>query len=217
MTLPIEDDMLRRSKAIVFILSCLFIVGCAGTQTKQSDTDELQQFYVIDVDRGLREHDRSEGRTLYLPPVKVTSQFRAKHIVFRVGDYTFQPQPSHQFFDTPEEMLTTQLQRWLQKTGLFHTVTTHNTQHADYTLESAVTGLYGDKIAGQPTKSIIEMQFFLIDNAAKQEEVVFQTGLHIDINILETTPSQVVKGWQTGLKKVLSTLEDDLSNYFVSD
>ena len=84
-------------------------------------------------------------------------------------------------------------------------------------LESAVTGLYGDKIAGKPAKSVIEMQFFLIDNAAQKEEVVYQTGLHIDINIVEATPSQVVKGWQTGLKKVLSTLEDDMSNYFVSD
>jgi hypothetical protein len=111
-------------------------------------------------------------------------------------------------------MFTVQLQRWLTKTGFFKRVVVDKSQQADYLLEVAVTGLYGDKREGLPAKSILEMQFFLTDIDATSEEVVFQTGLHIDIDIAETTSSNTVNGWKTGLKKLMSTLEDDLSSYF---
>ncbi|MBT3504988.1 MAG: ABC transporter, partial [Piscirickettsiaceae bacterium] len=128
-----------------------------------------------------------------------------------------QPLPEHAFFDTPQEMFTTQLQRWLTKTGFFKRVILDDAQQADYILEVAVTGLYGDKREGQPAQSVLEMQFFMTDTHAKAEEVVFQTGLHIDIDIAETTPSNTVNGWKTALIKLLSTLEDDLSSYFSND
>jgi uncharacterized lipoprotein YmbA len=208
---------------VIRIVMTLFIMlsltGCFGSMNSKPDedlveTESPQQFYVIDVDRGLKEHDRSEGRILYLAPVAVTSQFRAKNIVFKVEDNAFQPQPDHEFFDTPQEMFTVQLQRWLTKTGFFKRVVVDKSQQADYVLEVAVTGLYGDKRQGQPAKSVLEMQFFMTDSHATSEEVVFQTGLHIDIDIAETTPSNTVNGWKVGLKKLLSTLEDDLSSYF---
>lgn len=212
--------MTKLIKRSLTTLITLPLIACTGTATKlepEQIPDPLQHYYVIDVDRGLKEHDRSEGRVLYIAPVKVTSQFRAKNLVFRVGENAFQPQPDHQFFDTPQQMFTVQLQRWLKKTGLFKTVTTKQTVEADYTLETAVTGLYGDKMLEKPTKAILEMQFFLTDNNADKEEIVFQTGLHIDTHIMETTPSDTVKGWKTGLRKTLSTLEDDLSSYFLPD
>ncbi|MFT7234978.1 MAG: cholesterol transport system auxiliary component [Methylophagaceae bacterium] len=205
-------------RATMMLCVMLNLTGCfssVNNKPKENIVDPIpQQFYVIDVDRGLREHDRSDGRVLYLAPVVVTSQFRAKEIVFKVEDNAFQPQPEHQFFDTPQAMLTTQLQGWLTKTGFFKRVELDNSQQADYVLEVAVTGLYGDKREGYPAKSVLEMQFFMTDRHAKAEEVVFQTGLHIDIDIAETTPSNTVNGWETGMIKLLSTLEDDLSSYF---
>ena len=96
--------VIRTMMALLIMLS---LTGCFGGMNSKPDealvaTEVPQQFYVIDVDRGLKEHDRSEGRVLYLAPVVVTSQFRAKNIVFKVEDNAFQPQPDHEFFDTPE-------------------------------------------------------------------------------------------------------------------
>ena len=198
----------------------LSLTGCFGLMETKPDAtiaQEPQYFYVIDVDRGLKEHDRSDGKVLYLAPVKVTSQFRAKNVVFKVGDNAFQPQPEHVFFDTPEDMFTTQLQRWLQKTGLFSAVILDDAESADFILETAVTGLYGVKMSTHRPQSILEIQFFMTDRHASADEVIFQTGLYIDIDIAETTPQNVVKGWQTGFKKLLSTLEDDLSGYFAGN
>ena len=208
-------------KSVMTLGIMLSLTGCFGSMNSKPEQQIVeeapQQFYVIDVDRGLKEHDRSQGRVLYLAPVVVTSQFRAKNIVFKVEDNAFQPLPEHAFFDTPQEMFTTQLQRWLTKTGFFKRVILDDAQQADYILEVAVTGLYGDKREGQPAQSVLEMQFFMTDTHAKAEEVVFQTGLHIDIDIAETTPSNTVNGWKTALIKLLSTLEDDLSSYFSND
>jgi cholesterol transport system auxiliary component len=208
-------------KSVMTLGIMLSLTGCFGSMNSKPEQQIVeeapQQFYVIDVDRGLKEHDRSQGRVLYLAPVVVTSQFRAKNIVFKVEDNAFQPLPEHAFFDTPQEMFTTQLQRWLTKTGFFKRVILDDAQQADYILEVAVTGLYGDKREGQPAQSVLEMQFFMTDTHAKAEEVVFQTGLHIDIDIAETTPSNTVNGWKTALIKLLSTLEDDLSSYFSNE
>jgi cholesterol transport system auxiliary component len=208
-------------KSVMTLGIMLSLTGCFGSMNSKPEQQIVeeapQQFYVIDVDRGLKEHDRSQGRVLYLAPVVVTSQFRAKNIVFKVEDNAFQPLPEHAFFDTPQEMFTTQLQRWLTKTGFFKRVILDDGQQADYILEVAVTGLYGDKREGQPAQSVLEMQFFMTDTHAKAEEVVFQTGLHIDIDIAETTPSNTVNGWKTALIKLLSTLEDDLSSYFSNE
>jgi len=206
--------IIKKGLMVLMMLSLTGCFGLMGAKPEQATVEEPQHFYVIDVDRGLKEHDRSGGRVLYLAPVKVTSQFRAKNLVFKVGENAFQPQPEHEFFDTPEEMITTQLQRWLQKTGLFSAVILDPQHESDLILETAVTGLYGVKRPELPPQSILEMQFFMTDQHATTDEVIFQTGLHIDINIVETTPSNVVKGWKTGLEKLLSTLEDDLSGYF---
>lgn len=214
-------DRMSMIKTVVMLSVMLNLTGCFNSTNKKPEQSALeqalQQYYVIDVDRGLKEHDRSEGRVLYLAPVVITSQFRAKNIVFKVEDNAFQPQPNHLFFDTPQDMFTTQLKRWLSKTGFFKRVVLDNPEQADYLLEVAVTGLYGDKRPEHTPQSILEMQFFMTDRHAEAEEVVFQTGLHIDIDIAETTPTNTVNGWKTGMTKLLLTLEDDLSSYFSND
>jgi hypothetical protein len=85
---------------------------------------------------------------------------------------------------------------------------------ADMILESAVTALYGDKREQFSPQSVLEMQFFLVDGDENTSQALFQTGLKTEVDIEETTPSNVVKGWKQGLEQLLMTLEEDLSGYF---
>ena len=207
-------EIIKRGLLIFLTVSLSACSTFMDTKPEGSSLKELQSFYVIDVDRGLKESTSTDAKVLYVAPVRVTSQFRHKSLVYKVENNAFQPQPDHQFFDSPEEMFRTQLQRWLEKTGIFSSVITDNEHSADLILETAVTSLYGVKISGHRPQSIIEMQFFLTDPRLVRDDVIFQTGLSIDIDIAEITPPNVVKGWQIGFKKLLSTLEDDLSGYF---
>jgi hypothetical protein len=131
-----------------------------------------------------------------------------------VNENEYQPQANHMFLTEPQIMFTEQLKRWLQKSGQFSQVTTDETVPADMILESAVTALYGDKREQFSPQSVLEMQFFLVDGDENTSQALFQTGLKTEVDIEETTPSNVVKGWKQGLEQLLMTLEEDLSGYF---
>ena len=185
--------------------------GCFGWNSKP---DDEVHYYVIDVNRSSVASEFVKNRVLLIKPVKLTSHFKTQNVVFKVGDNEFQPQPFDQFFSPPEEMFTEQLRRWLQRTGLFSSVIIDEKQPADMVLEVAVTALYGEVRQQFSPQSTLEMQFFLTSMDGDESKLLFQTGLRIDIDIDETTPSQVVKGWNIGLKELLFTLEDDLNGYF---
>lgn len=200
----------------IFLLVMTFSISACTTFSSEKPQLEQQpeRYYVIDVDRGIREDVKTTDRVVRLLPVKLTSQFRDKTILFKVGENEYQPQTAHQFFATPEEMFTEQLQRWLVKTGIFTKVVTDESEQADMVLQTAVTALYGDNRETNPPQAVLEMQFFLLSEPETTAQAIFQTGLRADINIDETTPASVVKGWQIGLKQILTTIEDDLSDYF---
>lgn len=208
--------MFRLVLRSLFLLNVsLFISACSTLGgEKPLPGHEPERYYVIDVDRGIRKDVDASDRVVRLLPVKLTSQYREKAILFKVGENEFQPQHKHQFFATPEEMFTEQLQRWLEKTGIFTKVILSETEPADMVLQTAVTALYGDKRAAFPARAVLEMQFFLLSEPETSTQAIFQTGLRTDIDIEETTPANAVKGWKTGLKQILTTIEDDLSNYF---
>jgi hypothetical protein len=50
--------------------------------------------------------------------------------------------------------------------------------------------------------------------ADNPEKLLFQTGLRVDVDIEQATPSNVVTGWKQGTEELLTTLEQDLSAYF---
>jgi len=196
----------------VFIVSSL-LTGCFGLGSKAEKDDSLH-YYVIDVNRGAIAADFAKDRILRIKPVQVSSLFREKTIVFRVGANEYQPQLSHQFFSEPQEMFTDQLKRWLQKSGLFSQVVTDADVPADMVLETSLTALYGDQREQFSPQAVLEMQFLLMSENTNSIVPLLQTGLRIEVDIDETTPTNVVKGWRQGLEELLATLEDDFSGYF---
>ncbi len=208
-----EVSLALTIKNVIIIVTLLLLTGCLGLGSKESN-DNSHHYYVIDVDRGAVASHFVKDRVLYLKPVKLTSHFRGKNIVFRVGDNEYQQQLSHQFFSDPQEMFTEQLKRWLSKSGLFSQIVTSEDIPADMILETAVTALYGDKREQFSPQSVLEMQFFLLDADQNKTQPLFQTGLNVEVDITETTPPNVVKAWKQGLEELLVTLEDDLSDYF---
>jgi cholesterol transport system auxiliary component len=190
------------------------LTGCFGLGSKDEDDDDTPHYYIIDVDRGAVAAEFAKDRVLYIKPVKITSHFRGKNIVFRVGENEFRSKANHEFFSQPEEMFTEQLKRWLQKSGLFSNVVTTLDGPADLVLETAVTAFYGEKRQQFSPQSVLEMQFFLTTKEDDREQVLFQTGLRIGVDVASATPPNVVKGWKEGLEELLATVEDDFSDYF---
>lgn len=189
------------------------LTGCFGLGSKSDDDDE-PHYYIVDVDRGAVASEFPKNRVLLIKPVRVTSHYSSKPIVFRIGENEYQSQKNHLFFSEPQTMFTEQLKRWLQKSGQFSQVTTDESVAADMVLESAVTALYGDKREQFSPQAVLEMQFFLMDGKQETSQALFQTGLKVEVDVEKTTAENVVKGWKQGLEQLLATLEDDFSGYF---
>lgn len=201
---------------LFLLLAIILLSGCFGSTTKEEveEVVETPRYFVVDVDRGLMATEFAKDRVLRLMPVRVTSQFRNKEIVFRVGEDEYQPQPNDLLFSSPQDMFTDQLRRWLEKTGLFTQVVMDDNQSADFVMEAAVTALYGEKRERQLPQSVLEIQFFLMDGKSGTPRALFQTGLRAEVEIGETTPAETVKGWRFGLEELLTTVEEDLRAYF---
>ncbi len=206
-------NTINKIALIVVLLSLL--TGCLGLGSKDDGDDDSPHYYIIDVDRGAIAKNFEKNLVLRIKPVKITSHFRGQNVVFRIDENEYQRQVTHQFFSEPEEMFTGQIQRWLQKSGLFSQVIMGDGDgDAEMVLEVAVTKLYGDKREQFSPQAVMEMQFFLMSADDTNQQLLFQTGLRIDVDIEETTAPHVVKGWKQGLEELLATVEDDLSGYF---
>lgn len=196
----------------MFVLMTM-LTGCFGLGSKADDDGE-PHYYIVDVDRGVVASAFPKNRVLLIKPVRVTSHYSSKSLVFRIGENEYQAQKNHLFFSEPQIMFTEQLKRWLQKSGQFSQVTTDESVAADMVLESAVTALYGDKREAFSPQAVLEMQFFLMDGKQNTSQALFQTGLKVEVDVEETTAQNSVKGWKQGLEQLLATLEDDFSGYF---
>lgn len=204
-------NALNLTKVLLLLLVSL-LAGCFSIGDQK---DDMPRFYAIDVDRGHVATDFVKKRVLYLHPVTLTGQYQTKQIMLRVGDNEFQPQLGNEFVTEPQDMLTDQLRRWLLKTGLFSDVITHDYAKADMALETAVTAFYGEGREQFSPQSVLEMQFFLsVEDELGKREPIFQTGLRGEVDITDTSATEVVKGFKIGLLEVLSTFESDLSGFF---
>ena len=201
-------------RVLVLFLLVNMLSGCFGLGTKDAVDEDTPRYYMIDVARGSVAAEFAKDRVLRLMPVRVTSLYREKTLVFRVGDNEYRPQPPHQFFAEPSEMFTEQLRRWLQKTGLFSQVVITDDIPADMVLDTAVTALYGEQREQFSPQAVLEMQFFLMSSDNNNTKPLFQTGLRVDVDIEQSTPENVVKGWKQGLEELFWTVEDDFSGYF---
>lgn len=202
-------------RVLIFVLFS-FLTGCFGFGGGEDDTpsDAQPRFYIVDVDRGNVAAQFASDRVLRIKPVRIAPHYRMENIVFRVGDNEYQPQQGHVLLTDPQVMFTSQLQRWLSKSGLFSDVITDDSQPADLVLEAAVTKLYGDDRPGHSPQAVLEMQFFMSPGDADRSKMLFQTGFRVDASIDITSPQTVVTGWQNALEEILATLEQDLSDYF---
>ena len=171
-------------------------------------------FYILEVDRGDVMPTMTGAPSLKLLPLIVTSKVKGRNIIFRTDERNYEAQSGHQFITPSEQMLSQQLQHWLAGSGLFSLVTTDEDLSTDLVLETAVTAFYGEARPNFSPAAVLEMQFFLRDTSAEQDDVGFESGLRVTSEVLALSPPEVVKGWRQALMKTLIALEVNLSDYF---
>ena len=200
---------------ILIGLITITLMGCMSWRANDKKTETAEQaFYILEVERGEVAPAATDKPSLKLLPLRITSRFKGRDIIFRIDESHYEAQAEHQFVMSVEHMLSQQLQHWLEKSGLFSQVTTDESASTDLVLEAAVTAFYGEARPNFSPAAVLEMQFFLRAVSAEKNDVSFEFGLHVTSEVLELNPPEVVKGWRQALMKTLIALEVNLSDYF---
>ena len=81
-------------------------------------------------------------------------------------------------------------------------------------LEARVNKLYVDLRKPEAPKSVIEIEFTMVDSASAKLDSVFRRRYGATLMVPNRKPESFVAGWSEGLTKILTSLESDLRATF---
>ena len=191
----------------VMPLVLLVLSGCVSLAKSFPD----KHYYALDVTREGEPGVPVLGAVLDVRGLAVSPRFEGKELVYRTGDTRFESDFYNAWFVSPSAMLTQQVQNWLSNARLFESVlATSSYLDATHILEGTVTALYGDYRQQGGYKAVVGMQIVLIEDTSTRAAMVFQRDYHQMVELTETSPDELTRGWNQGLRQILMALETDL-------
>lgn len=193
---------------LVVLLTSLLLSACAFMSRPPLE----RRHFLVQIERGAIQCERAPlDMTLALRPLRVASEFDAKaFITFREGGRV-EADFRHHFFLPPGEMLTGLVQQWLDQAEVFAHVTNLSSFKApDLILEGFVPILARKSPDGKP-KAVLSMQFLLLrpDKGAGMQAVLQRDYLE-EIDLRDSSPQELIRGWNQALTRILSAFETDL-------
>jgi len=188
--------------------AALLVAACSiGKPLPQATT------YVIDPTAPTEQRRAAEHpETLRMGNVRVAAAFADRGLVYRVQDVQFTSDPYNAFIAEPAAMLGNRMADWLNRAGLFKTVTQPGgTQPSSYVLEATVTELYGDFRPSQTPAAVLAVQFVLIDMTDTRSRSVLERTLSSRVPLSEASPDALVRGYGKALSSVLTQLVAEIS------
>ena len=191
----------------VVSLALLVLSGCVSLAKSFPD----KHYYALDVTRQGEPGVPVSGAVLDVRGLVVSPRFEGKELVYRTGDTRYESDFYNAWFVSPSAMLTQQVQDWLRHARLFeHVVATPSYLDATHILEGTVTSLYGDYRQQGGQKAVVGMQIVLIEDTSTRTAIVFQRDYHQMVELTETSPDELTRGWNEGLQQIFMALEEDL-------
>ena len=186
----------------------LFVLGSCVSLTKSFPD---KHYYALDVTRHGEPGVPVFGAVLDVRGLVVSPRFEGKELVYRMGDTRYESDFYNAWFLSPSAMLTQQVQDWLRQARLFeHVVATSSYMDATHILEGTVTALYGDYRQEGGHKAVVGIQIVLIEDTSTRPAIVFQRDYQQLVELTETSPDALTRGWNQGLEQIFMTLEADL-------
>jgi cholesterol transport system auxiliary component len=191
-------------------LACVFaaLAGCAIGKPMPSVST-----YVIELPIDTQERAQSpRGETLRVGKVRVAAAYGGETLVYRLDDVRYEADPYHAFIADSGSMFAGRIAQWLDRAGLFTSVTQPETiRPARYLLEATVVELYGDFRPGRNPAAVMAVQFALLDQSTPRLTVVHECTMASRIDLAQASPDELVRGYGKALADILSRLVVELS------
>ncbi len=205
--------MKKKTLSILIIgIFCLFpfITGCINLE---KDFPE-KRFFILDASRNDDISSSDTEKVLTVRRLRVSPRYEGKGLVYRLKEMSYESDYYNEFFISPASMFTEEIHKRLAGSGLFkHVVDPSSLLDSNYTLEGAVTTLYGDYRVSTAPKAVMEIQFFLLQETAGSPKIILQRQYHKEEPLSGSTPDALVKSWNTTLNQILTEFENDLKEY----
>ncbi|HSV99410.1 MAG TPA: ABC-type transport auxiliary lipoprotein family protein [Sedimentisphaerales bacterium] len=193
---------------------CLFFLGSFAGGCATGSSGEKQQYILEAVRPGEPVQPVVEG-SLEVHRFSVDAAFSTRNLVYRLGRFEYETDAYRQFLIAPGTMITEQTRAWLADSGLFQRVLAAGSRIVpDYTLEGNVTALYGDFSTESASAAVMEIRFFLLDNAGGEEKVAFAQTYRAATPVQDRTTEVFVGALNRSLVDILIRLEGDMQREF---
>ncbi len=192
---------------------CLAIVATvsliAGGCTSGSSHQE--QCFILEAARAGDPLQPVSDGSLSVHRFTVDTAFAAKNMVYRLDEFKYEADYYRQFLISPGVMITEKTRDWLVASGLFRTVLPSGSRVVPaYTLEGNVTALYGDFTSGSAPTAVMEIRFFLVENAPAREKVVCAKTYRATNAVPSRATDDFIGALNRDLTEILTRLEADL-------
>jgi uncharacterized lipoprotein YmbA len=189
------------------LLAASFLLfGCVSIERSYPD----KRYFVLDISLKESPQDPADSGILHVASARVSPRYADRNFVYRRSDTRFESDFYNQFLISPAALVTEELRRELSQAGLFKFVVgSANPLAPTHTMETMVNTLYGDFRDLEAPKAVIEMEFFLTQEASPSE-IVFHKLYQRIVPVQERNPEALVRGWNQGLESISGSLVSDL-------
>ncbi len=181
---------------------------CSGCNLIELDKPEPEKtYYSFNAVKNQKKAfaGKSIPADLILLQFTAAPEFRGKKFIYKknnkyIKDYY------NRFFSPPEKMIQTICAKWLNKTGLFKTVSTRSQADSrDYILKCELLEIYCDITEKKKLCAIIKTRFTLMkygaaDKVIMEKEIYGTTGFH------DFSPDNLINAWSQSLEEIFIKL-----------
>lgn len=190
--------------SFALVLSGMAVGGC-GQSTA------TQEYYILEASRKATPIAAPIDATLEVRRLTVNSAFATKNLVYRTGEFQYEPDFYREFLISPGAMITEHTRRWLADSDLFKQVLPSGSQiEPMYTLEGTIATLYGDFRDESAPIAVLEIRYFLVDHKTPDGAVVFSKSYRAANPVLVRTVQALMDALSKDLAEILTRLENDL-------
>ena len=205
----------RILKVIPFTLILASLTGCITFPRKAFPE---KSYYILDVDREPNPVTSKKNAILSIRNLTIAAPFDQKEFIYRKGNSEYGSDFYNEFLSAPNTMITEIIRLWFFEAGSFQNIILQNSHVTPtHILEGKVTGLYADLHKRGELKSIIGIEFTLIDDVKSDPNIIFQKMYKASVDLSKDSPNDLVTGWNQGLGQILSEFESDLLKLSIND
>ena len=195
----------------LFLLFLSVTMAAAGCSVAPTKAYPVKKQYVIDVTRPEGNVGNQALVGVKVRRFRIAAAFARNTLTYRTKEVVYETDFYNEFLTSPENLITNEVTEWLNDSGEFMLVAgLESWASTSYVLEGNITALYGDFANPDEPNAVLEIQIFLIDDAADVSAVVFQKTYRKTTALADKSAVSVVHGFNICLAEFLTDLEADL-------